>query len=788
MFAEQPTILSSENSDQKVGFSENSSPNPFKKILLIVALVATIIILLLAVFFILNKYLPKSEQPLEEKNTVQGEEASSTPVLPDFNQPDKATSTLDNLQFSDLAIEYLSFADFYEAPNNQIESKIPEYKLPLNVKIEVINYYDISRKINLDPGLEELNNNGFTILDNPWHQEAPDFFSVYNNLDQKQIPLLLTSDFIIYYYQNVLKKAFKDIEENVFYDNLWSINQELYNIAKNRYEARLAAIGNVNDSILEGERLEMAFFAVSLELLKPADDQIITQGTLDDQNKFSFSDVNRFYFVAPPYLKDDVVREVKLIRNAQGQTKSPVMLYNRDYTEFTVPVDYRSNAKLNNFYLTTKWLNSIFPLNYQDKNCVGCLLDKEDWRINLIAASLISQDFSSLPELKNKWARIYKVISFFKGLREDLNYVHYRDSLIKLFGEDYQVDQLFDDRNQDAQTNLEKLRQQLLTYDFSELQGAFNKNNSLDRSQLGFKMLAEAYWPNSYLFGRLTTPTVGLYLGKEPGKNNITFCQILNVKRRCNGFAWDLVNLVNPIGDNDYFIENTNYENYTQEVTKLKNQLNKDQIWQTTNYWSTLNLIKTFLEMDKQDLPLFTHSSKWRDKTLNTAAAAWINLQLPLEKFSINQIFQGQGLNNFSSYNESSYIEPNLNLVNELIADANMLLKMLSTLQLDYEIGSAFQNIQTAQNNLIALKKIIIKELTNEELTSDDNETIINFAKQWKVEPAEDRDKQLSLRYPTQKTSLKENLSRLKLLVLIHQRADNRIISIGPIWNYQEGQ
>jgi len=787
MFGEQPTILSSENASPENNIPENRPANSLRRILLIIALVATVAILATAIFFAIKKYWPTKNQPTNENNPISGE-ATTTPTLPDLNQPDQATSTLDNLNFSDLAIEYLSFADFYEAPDNNLEVKLPEYKLPLNVKIEATNYYDLSRKINLDPGLEELNNNGFTIIDNPWYREAPDFFSIYNNLDQKQIPLLITSDFMIYYYQNVLKKAFKDIEENVFYDNLWSINQELYTAAKNRYEARLAAIGNVNDSILEGERLEMAFFAVSLELLKPASYQVITQGSLDDQNKFSPNDVNRFYFVIPPYLKDDVAREVKLIREATEKTKSPVMLYSRDYKEFTVPVDYRSNAKLNNFYLTTKWLNSVFPLNYRDKNCSDCLLDKEDWRINLIAASLISYDFSSLPELKNKWARIYKVISFFKGLREDLNYVHYRDSLIKLFGEDYQVDQLFDDRNKDAQANLEKLRQQLLAYDFSELQGAFNKKDSASKGFLGFKMLAEAYWPNSYLFGRLTTPAVDVYLGTEPQKNNVTVCQILNVKRRCNGFALDLVNLVNPIGNNDYFIENTNYQNYSSEVTKIKSRLDQDQIWQTTNYWFTLSLIKSFLEMNKQNLPLFAQSAQWRDKSLNTAAASWINLQLPLEKFSINQIFKGQGLNDFSRYNENSYIEPNLNLVNELIANSNMLLKMFSTLRLDYEVGLASQNIQTAQNNLTALRKIIIKELTNEELTSDDNEIIINFAKQWKVEPAADKDKQLTLHYSQQKTSLKEDLGRLKLLVLIHQRDNNRIMSVGPVWDYRESQ
>ena len=46
-------------------------------------------------------------------------------------------------------------------------------------------------------------------------------------------------------------------------------------------------------------------------------------------------------------------------------TKSPVLLYQRNYQDFKVPNEYKFHAKLYNFYLTTKWLSSNFPLYYQ---------------------------------------------------------------------------------------------------------------------------------------------------------------------------------------------------------------------------------------------------------------------------------------------------------------------------------------------------------------------------------------------------------------------------------------
>lgn len=780
MMPQEPIVISTENQNNNQTNSDNSDKIRKKKFFLFALL---IIIIFVVSFLIFKKY-----QSVRNINKVPvAPVASSTPgVLPDFTLSGVASSTGETVSFSDLVIEYLSFADFYKSPDNNITGNIIDYKLPLNIKLDILNYPDVSRKLNLDPGLDNLNNNGFVLIDNPWEKEAPDFYSIYDNLESKQISPLITSDFIIYYYQNILKKVFKDIEENVFYNNLWSINKDLYLAAKNRYEARLAAIGDVNDSVLEGERLEMAYFAVSLELLKPTINQIAQKGVLADNGQFASAEADQFYFVLPPYLRDDVLREEKLIREANAKAKSPVLLYLQDYKNFIVPAEYGTNAKLNNFYLTTKWLNSVFPLNYRDQNCPECLLDKEDWRINFIAATLISNDAANLPDLKNKWARIYKVISFFKGLREDLDYIHYRDSLVSVFGNNYDVTQLFDDKNKFAAANLEKLKTKLLTYKMLEIQGAYNINSQTDRSRVGFKMLVEPYWPNDFLFDKLSVPNVSNYLGKTPSAGNNTSCFLNSSLQRCNGIALDIVNLVSSVTGNNYFLENTNYLNYNREADKLRLELNKNKIWQNNNYWSTLSFIKAFLNINKTNQPLLAKSSAWQTKSLNTAEAAWVNLQLPLEKFSVNQIFRGVGLTNYSSWGDNAYVEPNLDLINELQANNTMISKMLTALQLDKEVSQAFQGLNSVDHNFNALKKVIIKELQGENLNQDDKDVIVDFAKQLKITQTPPINKQLIIPFPTKGISLKANLNNLKLLVLIHQVGDGKVISVGPVWDYSE--
>ncbi|MFA5184260.1 MAG: DUF3160 domain-containing protein [Patescibacteria group bacterium] len=789
---EEPTILSSElqdDSGQLISAGHSAPRSPWKKIALIVAFAVVALVIAGLIFFFIEKYRPAP--------SVVEPEASSTPatpaaaVLPSLDQPVAATTTAAS-SLTGIAVEYLSFGDFYKPLEDDFQPRIDDYELPLNVKIDVMNYYDVSRKINLDPGLDDLNKLGFTTIDNPWPKEASDFYALYGSLSGRQIPLLITSDFLIYYYQNIFKKTFKDVEENVFYDNLWEISQEMYMVAKNRYETRLAAIGDINDSVLEGERLETAFFAVALELLKPIASQVASKATVNSTGLFTASDAERFYFVVPPYLRDDVMAEVKLIREGRAQAKSPVTLYARNYTDFVVPADYLANAKLNNFYLTTKWLNSVFPLNYRGKDCPNCLLDQADWRINLTAASLIAQDFSNLPEVKNKWARIYKIMSFFKGLRAELDYVYYRDTLADVFGKDYDIEKLFDDQNKQGTANLEKLRAKLLTYDFPAISGALDKSDSSAKAKLGFRMLAESYWPNDYIFRRLTTPTVTTYLGTStPPNSNITACldKQAGGRQRCNGLALDVVNLVYPITSHDYFAENTNYQNYAVASQGLRDELTKNAVWHVNNYWTTLSLLRSGLSAAKNNWPLFGRSVAWQNKSLETAAAAWINLQLPLEKFSVAPVQKSQSLDSLARWTENSYVEPNLALINELIANNDMVIKMFSALRLETDVQLALKDIRSFSDNLAALKKIVLKELSGEKLDEADNELIANLTRQLQVSASPISAKQLAIVLPAQKTApLRGDLSRLKLLVLIHQEDKNKVFSVGPAWDYRESR
>ncbi len=759
-----------------------------KKMLLAAALALSVAAFIFAVVLIAKRYGGNNNQPVVvEPVTENNEEVINSGGLPTDTLPDTATTT-DPLGVNGLDVEYLSFNDFYQAPDNSYEAKFSNYELPINIKIDGMNYYDLARKINLDSVITDLNGKGFAVLENPWPNDANNFYSFYEKLETNQIPFLITSDFLIYYYQNSLKKVFKDIEEHVFYDNLWVINKEMYEMAKSRYETRLSEIGNINDSILEGQRMELAFFSVALELLKPAPGQVSSKGALDDPNKFSESDAERFYFNPPVYLRDDIIREAQMIRASKGQAKSPNLLYIRDYAEFTVPKEYNTDAKLNNFYLASRWLNSSFPLYYKDDACPDCWLDREDWRLNMIAASLIATDFSEREDLKGRWARIYKLMAFFKGLREEIDYVDFRDALSLEFGSDYNVNNLFDDDNSEAMVNLEKLKDRLAKYEFAEIRGALNKADPEAKKKIGFKLLTEPYWPNDYIFGTLTHPKVGRYLGSEKYPNNLTTCDINGAYVRCNGTSLDIANLVTPMSGNELFDRNANYLNYQQQSDFLVNQFNRDGLWHTANYWSTISLMKSILSPEKEKMPAFAGSEDWRERGLRTGIAAWINFQLPWEQITLAPQVSEYGLSDYSRRNENIYIEPNLPLINELIATNNMMAKMFTALRLQDDINLAAYSVKAIDTDLQLIKRLIEKELAGQEFDDKDSEALIDFARRYVKVDKNDDDKILLLPSLKGRSSLKEDLSRLKLIVVVYQSGENKVMAAGPVWDYKESR
>ncbi len=779
---------------QSTGSEENGPDSFINKRNIIIFLIFSVVLLfiILGVFWVARTFFSSSRDKPEPDPQKEGTMATSSRW-----GEDRLPETEDNPEDENgevtttVQAENLYFGDFYKKPSDDFEPVLESYELPFNVKNQAANYYELNREIDLEKKVEELNHNGFAIVENNF-KEADDFFSSFRKLESRGVPTVITRDFLNYYYQNVLKTNFKEIEKTIFYDNLWEISLKFYKKSKRRYEELLEKKGLTNDPLLEAARKETAFFAVALKLLEPNKEQV-NREKINDEKKFSIKESGEYYVEMPVYLQGDVESEVKLIereeKRGEVKEKSPVLLYYRDYSDFNVPPAYRQNARLHNVYLTLRWFNSNFPLFYRSESCPECNLDKSDWRVNTLTAFLIAADFSREQELKNKWAQIYKVLSFFRGLRDELTYLDYHDSFYDVWGEDYSLKKEFWDKSlEEVDEKLKKIQENISSdLKYTAVEGSF-PNTTSSRPLIGMRFLSDPFLPNEYIYKKLTYPEVGVC--------SVSYRDLSTAQRQSDiggvrGFAFDLdiVNLIKPLGGrNQVFDINAQYKNYEMRAQEIKDQLRKfgEHTWHKNNYWSTLYALERSVNDISSSSPSYFQSDNWLNRQINLISGSLASLQVEPDKLKIYQKTSGnQGLGASENYRlisqskKFNYIEPDLTFIKEIKANSNMLLDVLSGIEVTKQLHSAKANLSDFIKNLERIEKITKKELRGEDLSEEDHEFISEFSTHYRVEKS--RDKTLEHR-----NALTERIEGVKLLVFVYKREDGKkVLVAGPVFNYQ---
>jgi hypothetical protein len=772
-------------------YYQERQTSPFSRGALIIFLAA--IFVLFVGFVLVWKYFPKKEKagPAETEKTSEQEITATTTVAAATSTPKwliLASSSMAAEEEVDLpSAENIAFGSFYKNYKKEKDEKIENIlNLPLDAKTEVANYYDIARKINLDSSLTDLNSNGFVVLNNIYGSKANDFFFAYEETRRRDIPILITGDFLLYYYHNIAKEAFNEIQSEIFYQKIWNINKKMFEIANARYRARKEKEGIANNPILEAERMEVAYFATALELLDLSEEE------KKQEINISGSILGGYNFSPPSYLAQYVKKEVDLIKEANKIDLSPIFLYYRDYKDFAAPAAYNSDYRLKHFYLATKWLNSNFPLYEKSADCSDCLLDKADWRVSFLAANFIAEDFKNNQDLANDWAKIYKVLSFFSGLRRDLTYISYRKAAAALFGDDYEIEKIFaEDVNSNWEKNILRLRDEIGRRDFLLIQGGFERSDEKEKKKIGMRILQDPFWPGDYVFKELIYPKVGTSTFEKPDKKNITFCpsKIKDKYLRCRPISLDIINLFYPLGREDqYFLENANYENYFLQADRLKSELKKFNIfdWHSNIFWADLSIADAVLRTGAGKNKFFT-SPAWQKKNINSVLGAWTDLQLSSDikiisahkKVAINKLGSLEGNKTIH------YVEPNLVLVDELLANAAMLKDSLYALSAIQKTNKTYGQLSNFIAELESIKKIIRKEIKGEALDEEDQKNILDLV--GKEIRGTGAPKTLRIG-PGKGQSVFEKIEGVKLLLIAYKEGGNIYFALGPVFDYKESK
>ncbi|WP_048064911.1 DUF3160 domain-containing protein [Methanosarcina acetivorans] len=739
----------------------------------------SIVIFLLVVSLIPGSgCIDSSSEPVKETKLDEGTDNQ------DVSSIDTAeTSPPENFSDRSNALELekqRAFSGYYSKENLQFEADVPAYSLPLKAS-ELENFYHFTQQISLtNENRNLLYKNGFVVIENEVTKDrfkAEQVNATYRSLKVAGVPIFITTDSLLHLYHIQFDETLKRVEEEEFYDKLWELDKafleasiENYNEAKENNSS--------SEEVTEAARRNVAYFAVALSLLEEKPDPNRTEvKSTEEQGSEEYS------FEVPSFVKEEVETELALIEAHEGFARSPIFLYEEDYSQYVPRGHYTSSEKLMNYFRAMMWHGRISMLlrsdliTAEEQTIEGSATEdstaeesalevsEKKAKIQTIQALLISDHFDRDESLRARWDRIYDVTAFYVGFSDDLGPYEYARALDAVFGGNRE-------RVSFDNENLTALKTELEKYENPKIYGGTGKiipagpdteNETLDATK-GFRFMGQRYVPDSYILQVLHPPALNIMylLGSERAREH-------------------LINL--NISES---------EGYKVRYRSLENEFGAldEEAWNKNLYWAQLYALKPLLVSYPAGYPTFMQTEAWEDKQLNTALASWTELRHDTILYAKQAYFTGAPYVPPEEKPVQGYVEPAPEFYARMLALTRMAHAGLADMKvLDEQSDKDFTTLETTLEKLL---EISIKELENKELTDEEYEFIRNFDQN--IAPMLediDGDAQSSVMvadvYTNLGSVLEEGTGKLDLMVVAYKQPDGRIVlGAGPVMSYYE--
>ena len=704
---------------------------------------------------------------------------------------------------SDLRAEDLNlqtFSTLYEQSFEEISvtPKVPNYEFPLDQN-DIVNYrmiqsfteqnywsFDRTGLILIYPLggdiMEVLLDQGIVaahfFIDSP---EFPSIVKVYQQLKERNIPILITSDSLLHLYHVQFDETLLEIESREFYPSLLSFTQAMLSEAKSQYQSKTG-------DLKEAARRNEAFFTVALKLLDPT----VT-------------------IPASSYIQQEVDYILSRINSHSGFSSDPIFKYKEDYSQYVPRGHYTRSETLKKYFKAMMWYGRMtFLLKGSDNSgsteSNNAFISGEDALIQTLQAALIASTMKKVTiadkTLFDIWWRIYMVTSFYVGISDDLSPADYLTSLKSAFnGQPIDMEALANNENLFLH-----FKAQLALLPSPKIYGGTGQatvldisdpsltpellNDCLDKTK-GMRLMGQRYTPDSYIMGQMVFPSVNLLQGQSCFTTSITplgavrgFPRGLDVMAVLGSERAEKI--LKSFGD-------TNYEGYNTQFEAVKGQFEKFDAheWNKNLYWSWLSCLKALLERPGKGYPAFMQTDVWQDKQLNTALASWTELRHDTMLYAKQSATSGS-VSGPSQARVVGYVEPLPEFYSRLLTLTRMTnqgLSMMGCLN-----NSAQTRLASLESILQDLLDISVKELNNEALSDQDYDFINDFGDHLEEVvldiPEQGLDHRLVADVHTDISSnqvLEEAVGNLDLLLAAYKVPDGRIIiGAGPVFSYYE--
>jgi len=661
-------------------------------------------------------------------------------------------------------------SEYYRSLPLNLTPASPSYRLPLDPN-GVWNWGAVAAGLSLDRNATALlEQNGFVAIENPFNPRETDMVRPYTVLKERGIPVFVTTDSVLHLYHIQFDETMRTIEEEQFYDDLWTLDAALFNAS---VETMAAADGQA----LEAARRNAAYFGVALALLAPSAD--------GENTGFSPDDAARY--VSPSSLPSAAVDELALIRGRAGLAESPIFTYAEDYSQYLPRGHYTRSMRLENYFLAMMWHGRMtFLLTGGDE---GSIVSAEEAAIQTAAAAQIAAALDADPSLMARWNRIYEVTAFYAGYSDDLGPRDYIEAMKKAPGGVNRT--LTADGTALPQAEL-RTRPPPAIYSgtgYSTVGSEKEARQALNATA-GFRFMGPRFVPDSYVFSGLVSPYTGAFTG-----TGAPFTLVQGERAIPTGL--DLMSLLGSEraaalldagGDSRYLHYDEVYGRLEGEFAAVN-----ESGWNRNLSWGWLYTLRPLLATFGDGYPAFMQTPAWQEKELTAALASWTELRHDTILYAKQSYTTGRGISvKPEEQAVSGYVEPVPEFYTRLRALTAMTREGLSSLDALDPVSE--RRLQTLDMALDRLAAISVQELEGRPLKAADHAFIRDLGAllDGTLTGVDDRAKTTAIvadvhTDPYHDLVLEEGVGYTGLVVAACPAPDGSVtLAAGPVFSYYE--
>lgn len=595
------------------------------------------------------------------------------------------------------------FGQHYEPVKVSVNPKIPAYSLPLREQ-DIINIKD-AEKLKVD--VNRLLQQGFVVkpFGKVEHIDEP-----YETLREMNIPIFITADTVLHLYHIQFDQTLMDIEEREFIPDLEALSRALQKWALQGWDKE------ADPGLKESFRRLAGFFTVGLKL---------------QQDKTNI----------PACVQMEVAQELQAIETHQGFANSPLFTYREDYSQYVPRGHYTKSEALKRYFKTMMWYGRMVfiakggePWGSEGE---PNLVSAKEGQIQSMAAALMTQVLSSLPvdhrKARGVWDRMYTVTAYYVGLADDLTVEDYLPCVNAALSGKTPAALQQPKTYLAFQWEVAKRRSPAIYGGTGEetdpLEGEPDPEvlkKTLEKTK-GLRFMGQRFVPDSYMLGKLVSPTVGAPQGATPRQ----FTYVRSENGPIRGFPRGL-DVLNVLGSDRAKailadLGDDRYKNYAETVSALQGEFSKlsPADWNRNLYWSWLYSLQALLRTFGTGYPTFMTTEPYEAKNVTTALASWSQLRHDTILYA-KQSYTGASTGPLPQrFPVEGYVEPLPEFYARLLALTRMTTKGLDVMGVLQEgARRRLSNFEVVLQRLLSLSE---KELNHQELTKEDYLYIRNF-------------------------------------------------------------